>query len=186
MTSIAVTRFDKYTWEENLNWRKAHNWDGCVYQCTRLIKDGIPLRTGLYVLEMNNTTNKIMGIGYIKNYPNLENNPRIYSNQCYNFYLYKGKYHINVDEITDEDEKKIINIINKLIFTGKGHFKRGLGIQELPMTIKEVYVKEIKTYIENNKEVSENIYDTRIQDISDLLIFFKHIFCRKYDNLDIF
>ena len=67
MSCITVTRFNNETWDENNKYRKDNNIDGCLYTCPTKINPNIVINKVLYVLEMNNSTNKIMGIGRIKN-----------------------------------------------------------------------------------------------------------------------
>ena len=73
-----VTRFNNNTWKENMLWRERNNQKGCIYNSPVYIKDNIPLKTIIYVIEMNNERNKIMGIGRIIN--------KVYTNQQYKIY----------------------------------------------------------------------------------------------------
>ena len=67
MFYIAVTRFNNETWRENQSWRENNNFTGCIYNTPIHIKDAIPLEIILYIIEMNNQTNNIMGIGRLLN-----------------------------------------------------------------------------------------------------------------------
>ena len=84
---------------------------------------------------MNNSTNKIIGIGLIKNKNLLSKYYRIYDNQDYNRYTYRGKYWIDTSNITDIYFQKVINVLEILLFKGATHLKRGQGITELPKRI---------------------------------------------------
>ena len=82
MKTVMVTRFNNNTWRENILWRERNNHKGCIYNCPVYIKDIIPLMTVIYVIEMNNERNKIMGIGRIIN--------KVYTNQQYKIYPNHG------------------------------------------------------------------------------------------------
>lgn len=67
---IATTRFTNYTYNENLEWRERFKWKGCVYGLNKKMPLTIPHLAMVYVIEMNNDQNKIMGIGLVRNYIN--------------------------------------------------------------------------------------------------------------------
>ena len=85
----------------------------------------------LYVLEMNNSTNMIEGIGIIKNKFITNRRYKIYSDQNYNRYSYNCLYRIKRQQL-DNNEEKILKILDIILFKGYKHFKRGHGIQKLP------------------------------------------------------
>lgn len=135
---LATTRFNNQTWDENISYCKNHivNGTGCIYGSPIRIKDHIPVKADIMVLEMNNTKNKIMGIGWIKNYIYMDKYYKIYSDGNYNRYVYKGQLHINCESFC-ENEMKIIEVLEGLLFYGSRHSKRGQGICEIPLWIKE-------------------------------------------------
>ena len=49
---------------------RAIKWKGCVYGCNKKMPLAVPHLALVYVIEMNNDTNKIMGIGLVRNYIN--------------------------------------------------------------------------------------------------------------------
>ena len=59
---IATTRFTNYTYRENLEWRERFKWKGCVYGCNKKMPLTVPHLAVVYVIEMNNDTNEIMGV----------------------------------------------------------------------------------------------------------------------------
>jgi hypothetical protein len=81
---------------------------------------------------MNNTTNKIEGIGLITNKNILDKPYRIYDDMDYNRYIYKGNKRIKVESISDEYNKRVISVLEQLLFKGERHCKRAQGITELP------------------------------------------------------
>ena len=58
---ITVARFNELTYEENKKYR-AKSSHKCIYGFDKEISETIPYGSTVYVIEMNNTTNEIMGI----------------------------------------------------------------------------------------------------------------------------
>ena len=123
MEEIAVTRFNNKTWEENCNYRDKHDMKGCCYGTPVLLQVDIPIGALLYILEMNNDKNKIMGIGLIRNQHVTSRRMIVYSKGNYNRYVFKGKYRIDFNEIPAD----MVEMLNELLFKGKTHLKRGSG-----------------------------------------------------------
>lgn len=140
---ITCTRFNNETWEENCNWRHKNNWKGCIYNTPVKVRDTMILNSYLFVLEMNNDTNKIMGIGIIKNTVQLKNKKKfkVYSRQYYNRYVYKSNTRIDREQLTPYEER-IINVLDTLLFKGSRHSKRGQGITQIPEWIRNSKVKD--------------------------------------------
>ncbi len=136
MFYIAVTRFNNETWRENQRWRENNNFTGCIYNTPIHIKDAISLEITLYIIEMNNQTNNIMGIGRLLNKVHTDKKYKIYNDNNYNRYTYKGNSYLSREDIIDENrknEKKLIEAIEKFLFKGYKHMKRGHGITILPI-----------------------------------------------------
>ena len=75
-------------------------------------------------------TGKIGGIGLIHNRMKSQNRSRIYDNQNYNRYVFKSEYHIDREALLAKD-KETIQLLEKILFTGPKHMKRGTGISVL-------------------------------------------------------
>ena len=134
---LATTRFNIQTWNENQQYCSESNIGrGCLYGTPMRMKDNIPIKADVMVLEMNNSTNKIMGIGWVKNYVHMDKYYKIYNDGNYNRYVYKGKIHIS-REMFDQKDMNIIEVLETLLFYGSRHSKRGQGISEIPLWIKE-------------------------------------------------
>lgn len=131
MPFIMITRFNNKTWKELEDYKKENDIVGSLYGVPRRVAPTIPLKEKLYVLEMNNDTNKIMGIGLIRNFIKMDTNHSIYSDQNFNRFSYQGKRRIDKDDFTRE-EQDIIEKMEEKLFKGKGHLKRGQGIQKVP------------------------------------------------------
>ena len=128
--TIATTRFNDKTYEQNVNYKKKIKHMGCLYGTPMKLKETIPLESNIYVIEMNNTTNKIEGIGLIVNRQVLDKTYRIYDDMDYNRYIYKGNKRISVENITDEYDRRVIHVLEQLLFKGERHCKRAQGITE--------------------------------------------------------
>ena len=134
---LAFTHFDSKTYKENRDWCTKNNYLGCIYGSPIQISTSIDPDTTLYVLEMNNTTNRIMGIGVIVPGIRTVTRVRIYSDQNYNRFIYNSKYRIDLekDYIPLSVLKKIV-VLETMLFYGSRHCKRGQGIQLLPLWIR--------------------------------------------------
>lgn len=128
MQKLMVTHFNTETWRENQRWREANNHEGCIYNTPVHIKDTIPYLIKIFVVEMNNESNKIMGIGRIVNKVRMDKKYKIYSDNNYNRFTYRGRQRITREEIPIEDLQKLEN----RLFKGKHHLKRGQGIIQVP------------------------------------------------------
>ena len=131
MFYLATTRFNTKTWGENCKWREKHHWDGCVYGTPVRIADKYMPNAKMFVLEMHNDKNKIQGIGLIKNKIEIGKYHKIYDEGNYNRYTYKGVQRISRNEL-NKQQKKIIRILDILVFKGSRHLKRGQGVKVVP------------------------------------------------------
>ena len=131
--TLATTRFNEMTWRENENMRNKNPAIKCIYGTPCLISAKIPIDTNVFVLEMNNELDKIMGIGLIKNHP-IIGKYAVYSRGNYNRFVYAGKMRIDREDM-NEEEKEILKLIEALCFRGINHCKRGQGIQRFSMKL---------------------------------------------------
>ena len=102
---------------------------------------------------MDNDSNRIFGIGLIKNIP-YYNKYRIYGEQVesfedYNRYVYVGKYHIKREDMTEEEEI-IMKVFDELCFKGHMHMKRGQGLKAFPLKIlwRTKHILDLRSYVE--------------------------------------
>lgn len=138
---ICVTRFTDTTFNENRSWLMKNNQEnnhikGCIYGTPVKIKTSILPDTTLLVIEMNNTKNKIEGIGIIKNNLMPENRKyyKIYSDNNYNRFIYKSNFRIDKNDFT-ANEKEVLTLLEHFLFKTPYHCKRGQGIQKIPLKI---------------------------------------------------
>jgi len=123
---IGTVRFTNKTYQENLKWKERKNHNGCIYGLDIKITDKINKGEYIFVIEMNNDKNKIMGIGLIKNVTIPTERSRIYEDEIYNNYIYKGKNHITREKLIEMKEDMVLFLEN-MLFRGTHHFKRGSG-----------------------------------------------------------
>jgi hypothetical protein len=131
--TLATTRFNDYTWEENCKMRLNNNIAKCIYATPLPITSRIKLDSNVFVLEMNNDKNKIMGIGLIRNHP-VAGKYTVHSVHNYNRFVYIGKWRIDREDMTT-NELEILRLLEAVCFRGINHSKRGQGITGLPMKI---------------------------------------------------
>lgn len=155
MTNIVTSRFNNSTWEENCSFRDKHSYSGCIYGSPQQMTEKIPLNSLVFVVEMNNSTNKIEGIGLIRNLLNHEKKIRVYQTGNYNRYTYQGKYRI--DRSTIEIVcPQVLKILEQLVFTGKTHLKRGGGFTRIPEKLYNKH-KILETYNYTEQQIKEEL-----------------------------
>ncbi len=145
---ICVTRFSDKTLNENEQWKdsRGFTFKKRFYNTSVKIKDSIPNNHEILVIEMNLTKNSIIAFGLIKNICQ-QWRYNIYSDDYYNRYTYVTSRFMFVEEISRE-YKCEVEELEKELFKGKGHLKRGFGIQQLPK--KKIKNKELFDYVYNN------------------------------------
>lgn len=151
---LYVTRFNVITYKENKDWLKKNNEIGCVYGSPTKLSTKILPNSYIIVLEMNNSINKIEGLGIIKNQLIYNKKKyKIYSDNNYNRFIYKSNLYISRDNFTNFEDN-IIRNLEKILFKSHYHCKRGQGIQSISKIIRE-------NKIFNFKEFINNIYKSR-------------------------
>lgn len=135
MITLATTRFNTKTWEEHKRWLENNEWSGCIYGTPIQVKEAVC--NTMIVLEMHNDENKIKAIGLVKKHVlRSDKTHQIYKDRNYNRYIYKSHYRLVLNEIElSLMEKKIIAILNQLLFKGACHLKRAQGITAMPIWI---------------------------------------------------
>lgn len=129
---ITTTRFNNRTFRENRIYREKYKFNGCIYGVPLEISQKIPRMAKLFVLEMNNDTNEIEGVGYIFNRP-YYSKYRIYQDMNYNRFAYISKHRVDRSQMTDR-ELEYLKTLETLVFKGSKHLKRGQGITSIPQT----------------------------------------------------
>jgi len=146
---IYVTRFNNETYKQYVEYCKKYEGKECIYNAPVAFNDKTRENDNIYVLEMNNSLNKIMGIGKISRRMYTRKH-KIFADMNYNRFSYEGTEHIGFYNFPD-DLREQIEKIEKVIFYTKGHIKRGHGIQGLPNNAYRVCIndreeREIRLY----------------------------------------
>lgn len=183
MFYIATTRFNNDTWKENCEYKNKHGIGGVIYGTNIRIRCSHSLGSLFFVIEMNNQTNKIEGVGLIRNQLVLDKRYNIYSIGDYNRYIYKGNYWLSRDKLYYYDNE-LVDIFETILFKGKGHFKRQSGIsvvssllfekweydeEIIRRDLKNIFIKEF-LYVNKNDNDSYNESNRVTEDITDLSI----------------
>lgn len=129
--TIASSRFNQQTWEENCSYRRMKNMDGCIYGSPCQLSSKILPKTLVFIQEMNNTTNKIEGIGLIYNNIKCDRYYRVYDAGNYNRYIYTSKFRISRDVLLHYNPE-LVKALEHVLFKEKTHMKRGSGITTVP------------------------------------------------------
>lgn len=185
---LITTRFTNETLYQLLRFKENHNMnDKSIYNIPiKLRYNNVTYEYPMIVLEMNNSTNKLIGMGFIINKSETNNpNYRIYSDNNYNRYTYKSRFYINfskdskdyLDFIKNNNHNKnIIKKLENICFCGKGHLKRGSSFMAVPNkhvtsnihnSLMELFLKK---YESNKKDYNLLIELTNYNEISDELI----------------
>jgi len=131
--NLLTTRFTNETFMENKKYLEENKGLECVYCSPNELSKDIVIGSISFILEMNNSINKIMGIGMIRNHA-VCNKYKVYDKDNYNRYVYLGLKRIDSEELTGE-ERDILNIFEVLCFKGSKHMKRGQGMKKFPLKI---------------------------------------------------
>ena len=124
---IGTTRFNTNTFEENKRWKINNNFQGCIYGLGTGIQKNTPIDSNVFVIEMNNSINKIEGIGLIKNHYYSDKKYNIYQDKNYNRFIFKGHFYKTREQLKKINEK-FVETIESELFYGYTHLKRGQGI----------------------------------------------------------
>jgi hypothetical protein len=130
--TIVSTRFNDSTWSQNQSYRSKHNC--CSYSAPVPMSPKIPHQSLVLVVEMNNTRNRVEGIGLIRNSPLLDRYYKTYEYFDYNRYFYKSGYHVSRDKL-QEYNPRLIDILDYILFKEKTHMKRGSGFTTIPIKL---------------------------------------------------
>jgi hypothetical protein len=130
---LMITRFNDCTHSEMLEYCKHIKGVQCSYGVPRLVSNFVNPDGIMFVLEMNNDIDKIVGIGMVRNIA-IAGKHRIYEEENYNRYAYLGKTRIAREQMTP-DEEELMKILDKHCFKGCSHQKRGQGINFFPPNV---------------------------------------------------
>ena len=183
--TIASTRFNNHTWNENVNYRNKIDHNGCIYGCPQSISSKILDDSLLYIFEMNNSLNRIEGIGLIKNKIYYDNYYKIYSDGNYNRFVYKSNYRVDRKQL-ELYYPDILSLFELILFKGKTHLKRGFGITQVPEKLIDKYYTQIYRDEDVNTNANEDFNTTsdnkQIDKKIDIIKIRLNTIFQKYNN----
>lgn len=157
---FVTTRFSNETYNENMNARAKYikkyypnQYDRyidrlCIYGSPLKMTEKIPLFGKIFILEMNNSTNTIEGIGYISNSICYTKRVNIHIDRNYNRYIYKGKYWVS-RKVLDIYDKDLMKTLDTLVFYGKDNMKRIQGFSLFTKKKFDTIKKELYRFVRN-------------------------------------
>ena len=128
---IGTIRFTSEPFKENKKWREKNNWKGCIYGTSVPIAEHIEIDEKIIIIEMNNSTNQIEGIGYIMNHSRYDCAINMYKDRNYNRYIYRSNHRI------DRKDIKLLKFLEDILFKGRSNSKRWHGIRIMPTKIEK-------------------------------------------------
>jgi len=134
MLTIVSTRFSNATLAENRNYCSKTSIKGCIYGSPFEMSPHILYDSLVFVIDMNNDTNQIEGIGLVRNLPFIDKYYPIYTEGNYNRFVYKSEYHISRDLLLRNNHILVI-VLDYLLFKEKNHMKRGCGFTTITQKI---------------------------------------------------
>lgn len=134
MISIVTTRFSNITLRENYNYRTKTGSSGCIYGSPQEMSPKILYDSIVFVVEMNNNTNEIEGIGIIKNRPIMDKYYSLHSDGNYNRFIYKSEYYISRETLLRYNTV-LVSALDYILFKEKNHLKRGTGFTTITQKI---------------------------------------------------
>ncbi len=129
---LTATRFSDTTWRENADWRLCRNKRGCLYPLTRRLSATIPRDAAVLVLEMNNSRDRIEGLGLVVNRP-ADMRLLVYDESIYNRVIYKSAHRRDRSQVLScPGGQALVERLELLCFSGHDHIKRATGATLLP------------------------------------------------------
>ena len=140
MITLVTGRYNNETWEASHNYRIRKNLQ-CIYAPPCPLAVNIDLNTPVFVIEMNNSINEIIGIGLIKNRPVTDRVYKVQADTNCNRYIYIGNYYLS-REILDDYNPFLVYILDEILFRGYTHSKRGSGLTKVPEKVLKLDICE--------------------------------------------
>ena len=151
MFTVVTGRYNNDTWNMSKQYREKCNF-ACIYAPPTRIAENIDLNSPVFVIEMNNSINKIMGIGLINNKLVTDKVYKVQEDSNCNRYIYIGEYHISREVLTDYNTL-LVNVLDKILFKGYTHSKRGTGLTKIPERV--LNINDICEGINVKKEIQQ-------------------------------
>jgi len=133
MFTVVTGRYDNETWDASFQYRMKKKIE-CIYAPPCRLSPLIDLSSPVFVIEMNISTNQIMGIVLIKNKIETDKVYKVQADTNCNRYIYKGEYHLS-RELLEHYNDFLVYVLEEILFYGKTHSKRGAGLTKIPENV---------------------------------------------------
>jgi len=140
MFTVVTGRYNDETWEATVHYR-ARKKLTCIYAPPCKLSPLIDLNSPVFVIEMNNSTNQIMGIGLIKNKLETDKVYKVQADSNCNRYIYIGEHYLS-RELLDTYNPFLVYVLDEILFKGYTHSKRGTGLTKIPEKVLKFEVCE--------------------------------------------
>jgi len=140
MFSIVTDRYNDETWDASVRYREKKKL-ACIYAPPYKLADSIDINSPVFVIEMNNPKNQIMGIGLIKNKLVTDRVYKVQEDTNHNRFIYIGEYHIS-REVLDDYNPFLVYVLDNILFKGYTHSKRGSGLTKIPEKVLKLDICE--------------------------------------------
>ena len=128
---LMTSRFSTATLAENARYRAAEG-AACVYSVPAVVDSHfVPLGALMFVLEMNNDTNRIEAVGLVRHAMPRYRARDVYEKSVHNVFSYVGSQRLARAEM-DAAEERAMRALDLLCFGGSRHQKRLKGLQLFP------------------------------------------------------
>jgi hypothetical protein len=158
MFTVVTGRYNDETWEASFMYRNKKKIP-CIYAPPTKLSDNIDANSPVFVVEMNNSKNEIMGIGLIKNKLVTDKVYKVQQDSNCNRYIYIGEYHISREDI-NRYNSFLVYVLDEILFKGYTHSKRGSGLTKIP---EKVLKLDVCQGIDVKKEI-KNIFIHHFKD----------------------
>jgi hypothetical protein len=137
---LYTTRFNSHTYMQNTRFKENLGFRGSLYSTMLPFPANAPTDKYVFMVDMNNTTNKIMGFGFIKNKLAAVQKMRMYDDPSFNNCIYKSNFYIPIGDIDNPKWMEFIETeFERVMFYGKSNLKRGSSFTRFP-------IKKLKYY----------------------------------------
>ena len=130
---VVAARFNTKTWDEQCAYYAKKNITGCVYGSPQPIAKAVPYKEPVFVLEMNLTAKRIMGVGLVSN-DCIVGIHHIYGDTQYNVCAYLGQYRVDRRDMTPEEEA-IITVFDDELFWKSHVWRASNGLRQIPQRV---------------------------------------------------
>lgn len=163
---VVAARFSAQTWPEHAAYRERKKLVGCVYGTPLPMAESIPYRAPVFVLEMNFQEHRIMGVGLVSN-DCLVGVHHIYKDTQYNICAYEGKYRVDREEMTRE-EQEIMETFDEALFWKSKVWRIRNGLTQIPKwvrdmpdfkykeVLRDMFVKRFRSQTEKTRNDNNN------------------------------